>query len=97
MKTSDVKTIPLLATIALLCGCQTYSHQRVAADGTKETTTLNAFLFKSDASKVRSVVKDGAYSRTVSLGTISQEPDKEAIAIIVETAISTAIKAAGKP
>jgi len=92
-----MKFIPLLAAVVLLSGCQSYIHQRIAVDGTKETTRLDSFLFKSDASKVRSVTKDGAYSRTVTLGTVALEPDKDTIAVIVEAAVSTAIKAAGKP
>lgn len=70
-----------LATFAFLAsalvaagGCSSYKHERPTAQGI-EVTSFRSFLMMGRANKVRTVVKDTDYSRTVSVGGIEGQGD----------------------
>lgn len=69
-----------LSMIGLLClcaGCASYTHTRVASDGTQDKTSVTTFLMSGKAGKLSSYTKDGQYTRRVGVGTIEGGGDAE--------------------
>lgn len=91
-----MKPLLSLALLAFLTGCGTYRHERptilsVEIEPGKtnllvatELTSVRVFFQKLDATKIRSTIRDGAYSRTVSLGGVGMTGDAEFIKAIAE-------------
>ena len=89
-------TLAIIALAALLSGCGTYKHSRpvllsvVVDDGrtnlvvASETTAVNVFLQKLSGTKITSAVKDGDYSRRVSVGAFDIIGDAAMIQAISE-------------
>lgn len=94
-----MRTIPLIFLATLIAsGCTTYRHERPTATGI-EITSFRSFLMVGKANKVRSVVKDEGYSRTVNVGALEGQGDSgmvtasgEALGEMIGTAARNSIK-----
>lgn len=73
-----------IGCLALLTGCTHYVHERPTTAGI-ERTSFGTLLYMG--------IKDAGYSRTVSIGSLEGEGDKEMIRVIMETAIEAGAKA----
>jgi hypothetical protein len=94
-QTVRLKKLSALALFAcLLSGCASYSHTRIAADGTRETTSVGTLLMTGGASKLNSSVTDGTYKRTVGVGAIAGAGDAAMLRAIFEAGMAAGQKAA---
>ena len=85
-----------LATLAVLCGCASYQHERVLADGGRETTSFRSALMFGKAASVRTATKDTNYSRTVSVGSLEGGTEVEKLAGMAEAIARGAVSGAKK-
>lgn len=84
------------AFLLLAGGCASYSYTRPTAMG-PETTTVQMFLVRGNASKISVTTKDGAYSRSLRVGMVEGESEADKLNALVEAAVKGAVSGAVKP
>ena len=88
--------VTVLVGVAALCGCASYKHERVLADGGSETTQFRSALMFGKAASVRSSTKDTNYNRTVSVGSIEGGTEVEKLAGMAEAIARGVVSGAKK-
>ena len=91
-----VTLVSALVALAALCGCASYKHERVLADGGSETTQFRSALMFGKAASVRSSTKDTNYNRTVSVGSLEGGTEVEKLAGMAEAIARGAVSGAKK-
>jgi hypothetical protein len=91
-----VLLVAVLVSVAALCGCASYKHERVLADGGRETTSFRSTLMFGKAASVRTSTKDTNYNRTVSVGSIEGGTETEKLGGLAE-AIARGVVSGLKP
>ena len=88
---NKMKSLTILILVGL-CGCSTYTHKRQLSDGSVETVKFRSLFLVGKAGNLNAQIKDGDYSRKLSLGSWEQSGDSAMIRAIFDAGVETGKK-----